>query len=158
MNYDIWFLFEQFRSLSVGGKIAFVCGHILVLLLIILCETHREQRQNAKRSPTAIPCSIIEPAEKLIHTISTCPQKGNLRNAHKRLAYLLETFRNSLGKYQLHYQSKINGDSPTHQFQRHIRDIVNKLRRGVNQSGKEPAAWLPLERIVKIVVCGTLMH
>jgi len=135
VNYDIWFLFEQFRSLSIGGKIAMVSGHVLVILLIVLWETSRAQRHNAKR----LSATTIEPTEKLIHTIGTSPQKGNLCNAHKGLTYLLETFRNSLSKYHLYYQSDKDGNSPTYPVQRHMRAIVNKLRRRVNQSGKEPA-------------------
>lgn len=146
MNYNFWFLLEQFRSLSVGGKIAVVAGHIVGLLLIILLETYRTQRHEAKRLSKPTSCSIVEPAEEPIHARTASQKKGNFGNKGKGMTYFLEGLRNGWRKYQLHYQAENPRDSPMYPTQRHIRAIVNKLRRRVNHSGKEPAGCVNVLR------------
>jgi hypothetical protein len=141
MNIDIWFLFKQFWGFSIADKIIAVAGFVLIILLIILWEVVKAERHDTKRLSTATPYLIIKSAEKHIHTTSTYSNNGNLRKHHSRgviRCYLLETFRNSLRKHHVYYETDNNGDSPTHTVQRHISTIVNKLRRRVNQSGKEP--------------------
>ena len=125
---------DAFQSLTVGGKIAFISGHILVILLIMLWEMHAAHSHDAKRLITA------EHAEKLVHTVQTSPKNDDIQNVHSGVRYLLDKFCNNLRKPPFYYQSGDDGDNPPcHlQSQRHIRIIVDWLRKRVNQSGKEP--------------------
>jgi hypothetical protein len=136
MNYNIWLLFEEFQSLSIGGKIAIVASHILVVLLLMLWEEFRVQRHNAKRSSTATLNPLSQPVEKLVHTVNTPCKRYNPNNRPSR--GILNTFRNNWIQPHLYCERSNSGNTPFHPFRWHIRTIVNKLRRRVNQSGKEP--------------------
>jgi hypothetical protein len=141
MNFH-WLWLEWFQSLPITGKVAIIAGHILVLLLIMLDAIATSQKGDANKSPTAMTCSS-EPAVKLIQAIRNSPKKGNLYNTNKRVGQLLNLFCNkSLIKHLFYYQTCDEGDKPTHKVQSHIRNIVAKLRKLVNQNGKEPANWL----------------
>lgn len=121
MNYDIWFLFKQFMSLSISDRMMTILGYILVMLLITLM---------------AVPHSDL--AEKPVHTRSTRRKNGKLYKAHVWLSYLLDKSANSRREYQVDYERRAERNEQAYRPQWHILTIVNKLRRRVNQSGKEP--------------------
>jgi hypothetical protein len=97
---------DAFQSLTIGGKIAFMSGHILVILLIVLSEMHEAQSHDAKRLITT------EHAEKLVHTVQTSPKNDNVQNVRGRVRYLLDKFRNNLRKSPFYNQSGDDGDNP----------------------------------------------
>jgi hypothetical protein len=143
MNYDIWFLFEQFRSLSVGGRIAVICGHILALFLAILWAKFLARRRSARASsmhtefighPTANPNERADSYQEDENLEK--PKQGDIIGSD-----LLSNPSDKRSKWYLHYQA--GDESPkNHQWipkSCHIQTIINKLRRRVNQSGKEPA-------------------
>ena len=154
MNYNIWLLFEDFRSLTIGGKIVIVAAHILVVLLLILLEEFRTQRHDAKKSSTTTLNSLIKPVKKPVHTIYTSCERDKPHNCPNR--GILNTFRNNLIQPHLYCKCSTNRDSPSHPFRyscssiirwaratfripiSHIKNIVAKLRKLVNQSGEEP--------------------
>ena len=136
MNYNIWLLFEEFQSLSIGGKIVVVAWHILAILCLMLWEESKAQKHDARESSTATPNSLIEYTEKLVHTNKNPHERGN---PHKRsCGGIMNTLRNSWIQAHLYCKANKKGDRSIYQFRSHIRTIVNWLRRGVNQSGKEP--------------------
>jgi hypothetical protein len=142
MNYDIWFLFEQFRSLSVGGKIAVVCGHILVLLLAMLWATFLARRRSVRTS-SAHTEFIGHPTENPNERADNPQENENLekpKQGHIIGSDLLSNPSDNRGDWYLHYQT---GDETPKDKQRipkscHIATIVNKLRRRVTHSGTEP--------------------
>jgi hypothetical protein len=137
MNYNIWLLFEEFQSLSIGGKIAIVAAHILVVLLLILLEEFRVQRHETKKSlTTTLDSPLIKPVEKPVHTIYTSCERQKSDNHPNR--GIRNTFRNNLIQPHLYCRRSNSGNAPLHPFHSHIPTIINKLRRRVNQSGKEP--------------------
>jgi hypothetical protein len=142
MNLSTCVLFQYFLELSVWGKVAVIAGYILVILLIMLYETSKAQRYDSERLPTVMPNSVIEKTEKLVHTITTSTSKENQYNPHKRAWHLLEAFRINFSKPIIYCESRTDGNNIAHHLQqhivKHIGTIVNKLRRRVNESGKEP--------------------
>jgi hypothetical protein len=138
MNYNIWLLCKEFQGLSIGGKIAIVAAHILVVLLLILLEEFRVQRHEAKKSlTTTLDSPLIEPVEKPIHTICAPCERQESDNHPNR--GIRNTLRNNLIHPDLYCRRSNSGNTPLHPFHSHISTIINKLRRRVNQSGKEPS-------------------
>jgi len=121
VTYDIWFLFKQFMSLSINGRILVVLGYILVMLLIILIVA---------------PHSDL--AKKPVHAKGTRRKNGKLYKVYRGVGYLLNKFTNSGREYQVDYERRAERNEQAYRPQLHIRTIVNWLRRRVNQSGKEP--------------------
>jgi len=146
------FLFQYFQSLSVWGKVAVIAGYALMALLIILWEQSRVRRHAATRLPTVIPNSVIEQTEKFVHTSPTSTRKENQYKPHKRMWHLLETLRINFSKPIIYCESRTNGNDIAHHLQQristHISIIVNRLRRRVNESGKEPAGWFSINMVV----------
>jgi hypothetical protein len=142
MNLSTCFLVQYFQSLSVMGKVAVIAGYILMALLLILWEKSRTRRHAATGLPTVIPTFNIEETQKFIHTIPTSASKDNQYKPHKRPRHLLETFRSNLSKSIVYCKSRTDSKNPAYHLQqdipKHIRTIVNRLTRIVNQSGKEP--------------------
>jgi hypothetical protein len=142
MNLSTSYLFQYFQSLSTTGKVSLIAGYILMALLIILWEKSKARRRAATRLPTLAPNSTIEETEKLIHAITTPPSKDNQYDARNRVRHLLETFRSNLSKCIVYCKSHNDGEKHPNCHQdyipKHIRSIVDCLRRRVNQSGKEP--------------------
>ena len=137
MNYNIWLLFEDFQSLSIGGKIAIVAAHILVVLLLILLEEFRVQRNETKKSlTTTLDSSLIEPVKKPVYAINTPCERDKSHNRPSR--GILNIFRNNWIQPHLYGKPSSSGNNPFHPFHSHMSTIVNKLRRRVNESGKEP--------------------
>jgi hypothetical protein len=121
VNYDIWFLFKQFMSLSISGRVLVVLGYILVMLLITLMVA---------------PHSDL--AKKPVHTKGTRCKNSKLYKVHRGVGYLLDKSANSGREYQVDYERRAERNEQAYRPQWHIRTIVNKLFRRVNQSGKEP--------------------
>jgi len=142
MNLSTCFLCQYFLELSVWGKVAVIAGYILMALLIILWENYKAHRHSTTRLPTVVTAPAIEATEKLVHTITTSTSKENQYDPHKRLRYVLETFRSNHSKCIVYCESHNARQKHLKHLQqylpKHIRTIVNRLRRGVNQSGKEP--------------------
>jgi hypothetical protein len=143
MNLSTCFFVQFFQSLTVGGKIAMIAGYALMALLIILWEQSRARRHAATRLPPVIPNSVINPTEKFVHTITTCTSKENQYNNHKRVRHLFETIRINFSKTIIYCESRTDGNNIAHHLQQlisthYISTIVNRFRRIVNQSGKEP--------------------
>jgi hypothetical protein len=155
----IWFLSEQFHSFSIAGKLTAIASFILVILLITLLDIYVAKRHATNKSPTE-QLAENRPDDNSRHTnCGGMPQhrKGGVA-WHYPLSNILNNWRNN----PIHYYSEHDGTThnrsppsgrtkPTRivfGFSRsHIRTIVNKLRRRVNQSGKEPCRkWYPLER------------
>jgi hypothetical protein len=143
VNLDTCAICQFFLELSVWGRIAVIAGYILMTLLIVLWEHFRRHRHNTTRSPMVMP---IEKTEKFVHTITACPSKQNQYNPYKRQRHLLETFRINLRHSIIYCKSRDDSNNPAYHFQqhivKHISTIVNKLRRRVNESGKEPCCLL----------------
>ena len=137
MNYNIWLWLEEFQSLSIGGKIAIVAAHILIVLLLILLEEFRVQRHETRKSlTTMLDSPLIEPVEKPVHTIYTSCERQKSDNHSTR--GIRNTFRNKLIHPRLYCRRSNSGNTPLHPFHSHTSGIINKLRRRVNESGKEP--------------------
>ena len=142
MNYNIWLLFEEFLSLSIGGKIATVASYVLVVLLLILWEEFRTQRRATKKPSTTPLNSLSEPTKKFVHAINTSYEREESHNHPSR--GILNTFRNNWIQCYLYGKSSNSSNTPFYPFRWHISTIVNKLRRRVNESGKEPSEHLVL--------------
>jgi hypothetical protein len=142
MNLGMCVLCQYFLELSIWGKVAVIAGYILMALLIILWENYKAHRHSTTRLPTVVTAPAIEATEKLVHTITTPTSKENQYDPHKRLRYLLETFRSNHSKPVVYCSSRANRNNYPHHLQqyivKHILVILNKLRGRVNQSGKEP--------------------
>jgi len=143
VNYDFWFLLKQFQSLSIGGKMAVVCGHILVLLIVAQLASFLERRRNTRASSMQ--------AEFIGHPTIKCNQRGNNAQENENLekpkegdiigSGLLSNQSDNRSDWYFHYQA--DGERQNHKWwipkPRHIGTIVNRLRRRVNESGKEPS-------------------
>jgi hypothetical protein len=148
MNFH-WLWLEWLQSLPITGKVAIIAAHILVVLLIMLYAIATSQRGNTNKAPMAMPYSV-EPAVKLVQTTRSSPKKGKLYNTNKRVRHLLNIFcNNNLIKHLLYYEAYNGSENPTQDIRWHIRHIVNKLRRRVNESGKEPI----LDSAVGDIIC-----
>lgn len=136
------FLFQLFLELSAWGKVAMIAGYILMALLLILWETSRARRRAATTLPMLTPNSLIDPTEKLVHTVATSASNQNQYNPRKGARYLLELLRSDFSKSIVYCQSHNARQKYLKSLQqylpKHIRTIVNWLARRVNQSGKEP--------------------
>jgi hypothetical protein len=121
MNYNIWFLFEQFRSLSISDRVLVVLGYILVMLLITLMVA---------------PHSDL--AKKPVHTKGTGCKNGKLYKVYRGVGHLLNKSANSGREYKVDYERRAERNEQTYRPQWHIHTIVGKLKRIVNHSGTEP--------------------
>jgi hypothetical protein len=137
MNLSTCVLFRYFLELSIWGKVAVIAGYALMALLIILWEQFKARRHVATRLP-----SVIEPTEKFIHASPTRTRKENQYEPPKRARHLLDIFRSNPSEgavYCKSYNGRENHLKYLHQyFLKHTHDILDSLRRRVNQSGKEP--------------------
>lgn len=124
-------MISWFQSLSIGGKIAFVAGYILMILFLILWEIYNTQRHDAKRLPMVMPTSTIEETKKLVHTITTPTSKQNQYNAHRRARHLLEIFRINLKKSIVYCKSRDDGNNPAHHLQQYIQKVIISLVRWI---------------------------
>lgn len=146
----IWFLSEQFRSLSIAGKIAAIAGFVLVVLLITLLDMYFAKRHDASTLPTE---QLAENRPDGDSSHANCDDMPQHRKGGIVWHYLLGKVLNNWGNNRIHYYSKHDGTThnqspldgsakPTRVIFRfsisHIRTIVNWLKGRVNQSGKEP--------------------
>lgn len=147
MNLDTCVLFQYFLELSIWGRVTVIAGYALMALLIILWEQSRARRHAVMRLPMVIPNSVIEPTEKFVHTSPTSTRKENQYNPHKGARHLLETFCSNLDKCVVYCKSHNAREKHLKYLQqyipKHIHNILDFLRRRVNQSGKEPFRSVP---------------
>ena len=149
----IWFLTDEFRSLTATGKIAVVAGFILMILLVTLWARWLTRKHDAMKLPVSVQPSANKLVEKCKDATSESTNSNDLQKQRKNRVIwhcLLSTFRNDLRKWRFQYHAEDDGYNQKDPVQtqtrtrfsfpqsRHIRTIVNKLRRRVNQSGKEP--------------------
>jgi hypothetical protein len=136
MNYDIWFLFKQFGSLSLGGKIAVVGGHIIVLLLMMLWATFLGRKQGDRASSVHTD-SVRHPIENPNECTDNPQENKNLEKPKQGDiigSSLLSNPSDNRSNWYLNYQT---GDKTPNNKQRipkscHLQTIINKLRRAVN--------------------------
>jgi hypothetical protein len=143
MKFGMCVLCQYFLELSAWGKLAMISGYILMALLLILWETSKTHRRFAMKSPMVTPNSLIDPTEKLVHTVAAAASNQNQYNPRKGARYLLKLFRSNFSKPIVYCQShnaRQKHLKPLQQYlPQHIRTILNWLARRVNQSGKEPS-------------------
>jgi hypothetical protein len=150
MNFDIWYLFEHFRTLPFTGKVAVISGYILVLLVSILWARFLARKQNTRASSTETELAK-RPTENAHDCANNSQESGNLEKPKEdgiiRLGFVGK-LPNNRGNWYLHYQTENKRQDneqrslkPVTRCPAHIHTILDKLRRRVNQSGKEPRGW-----------------
>jgi hypothetical protein len=156
----IWFLSDEFLNLTVGGKVAVVASYILAMLLIMLWATFPTRKRDVKTLPMNTTYSTEQPIEKPKNCTSNCYENENLQKPEEGGIIgsgLLSKLPNGIKKWCVYYSANEDRQNPKQHFlwsiinsigrarttcifsRWHIKYIVNKLQRRVNQSGKEPS-------------------